>query len=111
MLVDGYQRIRTMLALVVFPLHCTTVSIAFHQSKVEPKSDLSVVCVQVGGIMATNIYLDDDKPLYHRGNRVLLGINVMVVILFLFCKAYYVTKNKIRDRKWNSMTPKVRNSH
>ena len=57
--------------------------------------------------MAANIYRDNDKPLYKRGNRVLLAINVLVIFLFLFSKAYYVTKNKIRDRKWNAMTPKV----
>jgi hypothetical protein len=97
-----------MLAPAVYLLHSTTVSLlGFHSKEVlEPKA--SLVCVQIGGIIATNIYLDDDKPLYHRGNRVLLGINVMVIVLFLFCKAYYVTKNKIRDDKWNSMSPKVR---
>jgi hypothetical protein len=31
----------------------------------------------------------------------------MVILLFLFNKLYYVTKNKIRDRKWSSMTEEV----
>ena len=66
-----------------------------------------IVCVQLGGIISANIYRTDDKPLYKRGNRVLLGINVMVITLFLLTKTYYVTKNKIRDRKWNAMTPEV----
>lgn len=57
--------------------------------------------------MAANIYRDNDKPLYKRGNRVLIGINAMVIVLFLFSKAYYVTKNKIRDKKWKAMTPDV----
>ncbi|PVH85136.1 MFS general substrate transporter [Cadophora sp. DSE1049] len=60
--------------------------------------------VQLGGIIAANIYREDDKPLYKRGNRVLIGIDVMVIFLFLFTKAYYVTKNRIRDKKWKAMT-------
>jgi hypothetical protein len=31
----------------------------------------------------------------------------MVIVLFLLTKVYYVTKNKIRDRKWNAMSPEV----
>ncbi|KAF1811307.1 MFS general substrate transporter [Eremomyces bilateralis CBS 781.70] len=64
--------------------------------------------VQLGGIISSNIYRDDDKPLYRRGNQVLIGINVLSICLFLFAKVYYVTKNKIRDRKWNAMTPEER---
>lgn len=63
--------------------------------------------VQLGGITSANIYRNDDKPLYKRGNRVLIGINVLAISLFLFAKAYYVTKNKIRDKKWKAMTLEV----
>lgn len=65
------------------------------------------MCCQLGSIISANIYRDDDKPLYKRGNRVLIGINAMVIVLFLLTKVYYVTKNKIRDRKWNAMSPEV----
>lgn len=63
--------------------------------------------VQVGGITAANIYQAADAPLYKTGNRNLIIINVIVIVWFLFTKAYYVTKNKIRDRKWNALTPEV----
>ncbi|KAL2071872.1 hypothetical protein VTL71DRAFT_13107 [Oculimacula yallundae] len=63
--------------------------------------------VQLGGIIAANIYREDDKQLYKRGNRVLIGIDIMVICLFLFTKAYYVTKNKVRDKKWNAMTQEL----
>ena len=63
--------------------------------------------VQCGSIIGANIYRDDDKPLYKRGNRNLIIINVLAVLLFLYAKAYYVYKNKIRDRKWNAMTREV----
>jgi hypothetical protein len=66
------------------------------------------VLVQCGGITSANIYRKDDAPLYKRGNRNLIIINVLSILLFLFAKAYYVTKNRIRDKKWNAMTPEVR---
>jgi hypothetical protein len=68
---------------------------------------ITLVFVQLGGVIANNIYRDHDKPLYRRGNRILVGINVLSIFLFIFAKVYYVTKNKIRDRKWNTMTPEV----
>ncbi|OBT88923.1 hypothetical protein VE02_01895 [Pseudogymnoascus sp. 03VT05] len=60
--------------------------------------------VQLGGICATFVYREDDKPFYRSGNRTLIAINVLGILLFLFAKAYYVWKNKIRDKKWNAMT-------
>ncbi|KAI0847772.1 MFS general substrate transporter [Daldinia vernicosa] len=60
--------------------------------------------VQSGNIIASNIYRDDDQPLYRRGNRILLGITVFNIALFYIVKAFYIWRNKLRDRKWNSMT-------
>ena len=61
----------------------------------------------MGSIVSANIYRNDDKPLYRRGNRALIIINVLSIFLFLFTKAYYVWKNKVRDKKWTAMTPEV----
>ncbi|KAI0115281.1 MFS general substrate transporter [Daldinia grandis] len=60
--------------------------------------------VQSGNIIASNIYRDDDQPLYRRGNRVLLGITVFNIMIFYAVKAFYIWRNKLRDSKWNSMT-------
>lgn len=46
----------------------------------------------------------DDAPRYKRGNRVLLSLAVTNIGLYFFTKAYYVFRNKQRDRKWNSLT-------
>ncbi|PVH93441.1 MFS general substrate transporter [Periconia macrospinosa] len=60
--------------------------------------------VQAGNIASSNIYRDDDKPKYRRGNRVLIGINILSFSLFIIAKVYYVWRNKQRDKKWNAMS-------
>ncbi|KFA79693.1 hypothetical protein S40288_09317 [Stachybotrys chartarum IBT 40288] len=62
------------------------------------------MCVQSGNIVASNIYREDDQPLYRRGNRILLGICCFNILIFYFCKAFYIWRNRIRDEKWNAMT-------
>ena len=60
--------------------------------------------VQTGNIVASNIYRDEDKPLYRRGNKILLGITSFNIVLFWLVKVFYVWRNKVRDRKWDAMT-------
>ncbi|KAH7379777.1 major facilitator superfamily transporter-like protein [Cadophora sp. MPI-SDFR-AT-0126] len=62
------------------------------------------MAVQLGNICSNFIYRQDDKPLYHRGNRNLLIINFLSIAIFLFTKVYYVYRNKQRDRVWNAMS-------
>ncbi|VVT46628.1 uncharacterized protein SAPINGB_P001308 [Magnusiomyces paraingens] len=61
--------------------------------------------VQAGGITASNIYRKDDAPKYRRGNRVLFGITFVSLSLLLFTKAYYIWKNRSREKVWSAMTP------
>lgn len=60
--------------------------------------------VQASSIISQNIYRDDDKPLYRRGNKVLLAICAYNFVLFIGAKLYYVSVNKKRDNIWNSMS-------
>ncbi|PQE06119.1 allantoate permease protein [Rutstroemia sp. NJR-2017a BBW] len=69
------------------------------------------MAVQMGNICSNFIYRADDKPLYHRGNTQLLIINIASILVFILTKVYYVTRNKIRDRKWNAMTPEEQHDY
>ncbi|TVY70435.1 putative transporter [Fusarium oxysporum f. sp. cubense] len=60
--------------------------------------------VQTGNIAASNIFREDDQPLYRRGNRVILGITSANIVLFYIVKAFYVWRNKVRDARWNDLT-------
>lgn len=55
-------------------------------------------------VVSSNVYREDDRPAYRRGNRVLLGVNVFSIFLIVATKAYYMWRNKQRARKWNALT-------
>ncbi|SPJ75595.1 related to permease [Fusarium torulosum] len=60
--------------------------------------------VQTGNIAASNIFREDDQPLYRRGNRVILGITSANIVLFYLVKGFYVWRNKVRDERWNALS-------
>ncbi|KAI1333321.1 MFS general substrate transporter [Xylariaceae sp. FL0255] len=61
--------------------------------------------VQLGTIIANFIYENNDKPLYHKGNEVLLAINLLAIVMWVATKFYYIWRNKQKDAVWNAMTP------
>lgn len=52
----------------------------------------------------------DAFPQDKRGNRDLIAICSMNIILYVLTYFFYRTLNAKRDQKWNSMNTKVRNS-
>jgi hypothetical protein len=42
--------------------------------------------VQAGNVVSANIYRDDDKPYYYRGNKILLAIVGVNIVLFCACQ-------------------------
>ena len=42
--------------------------------------------------------------MHTRGNKQLLAVCGMNIVLYFLTKAYYVFRNKQRDKKWNAMT-------
>lgn len=69
------------------------------------------MCVQVGSIISAYIYVESDAPLYHRGNFNLFVINILGIVLFLLAKAYYVFRNKQRDKAWNTMSEQAKKEY
>ncbi|KAK4226000.1 major facilitator superfamily domain-containing protein [Podospora fimiseda] len=61
--------------------------------------------VQSGNIIASNIYREEDRPLYKTGNKVLLSIVIYNIVQFYATKAFYIWRNKVREAKWNTLTP------
>jgi hypothetical protein len=62
------------------------------------------MCVQASGIIAANIYQEDDAPRYKRGNKILLILIVINIFLYLGTKVYYVKRNADRRKKWDAMS-------
>ncbi|KAJ2915854.1 hypothetical protein MD484_g4575, partial [Candolleomyces efflorescens] len=68
--------------------------------------------VQASGIISSNIYRKDDAPMYHRGNSWLIGVCAFnCFILYPGVKAYYIWRNKSRDRIWDNMTPEEKSEY
>ena len=64
--------------------------------------------VQTGNVIANFIYLDYDKPYYRDGNTKLVVINFIAIGVFLFTKAYYVLRNRQKDKVWKGMSEEER---
>ena len=60
--------------------------------------------VQASNIIGTQIYRDQDKPLYRKGNKVLLGLVAYNICVFVSTKVFYVWTNLKRDRIWKRMS-------
>jgi hypothetical protein len=67
-------------------------------------SALYNMCVQASSIISQNIYRDDDKPLYRKGNKVLIAICCFNFVLFVGAKVFYVWVNSKREKVWSTMT-------
>ncbi|KAK1958870.1 major facilitator superfamily transporter [Colletotrichum sublineola] len=64
--------------------------------------------VQLARVIYSNIYREDDRPDYRRGNRVLIGICCMNICIYLIAKMFYMWCNKKREKEWNAMTEEER---
>ncbi|THU80658.1 allantoate permease [Dendrothele bispora CBS 962.96] len=62
--------------------------------------------VQASAVVSAQIYRADDAPLYRRGNTILIIICCFnIFIMYPGVKAYYIWRNRQRDKIWNAMTP------
>ncbi|KAF2090247.1 MFS general substrate transporter [Saccharata proteae CBS 121410] len=60
--------------------------------------------VQADNIIGSNIYRNEDKPYYRKGNWVLIGIAFVNLAIMIGAKVFYVEINRSREKKWNAMT-------
>lgn len=63
--------------------------------------------VQLSRVIHANIYREDDSPVYRRGNRALVGICCMNIVIYIVGKLYYMWRNKTKARRWDAMTKDV----
>lgn len=62
------------------------------------------MAVQTSGIIASQIYREEDRPRYRHGNRTLLSLCCVNVVLYVATKTYYTWRNRHKERRWNAMT-------
>lgn len=67
-------------------------------------SSIYNMSVQVGSIVSSQIYREDDKPYYDRGNKVILGICCANIVISFLVKAYYKSRNSYKDKEWRKLT-------
>ncbi|ETW86866.1 major facilitator superfamily [Heterobasidion irregulare TC 32-1] len=66
------------------------------------------IFVQAGAVVYANIYRTSDKPLYKKGNRALIGVCAMNIVIYIGTYFFYQTINRRRDGTWNAMSPEER---
>lgn len=67
--------------------------------------------VQASSIISQNIYRNDDKPLYRRGNKVLIAICAYNFLVFIGAKLFYVYVNKKRESVWSAMSDEEKDTY
>ncbi|CAG9985038.1 unnamed protein product [Clonostachys byssicola] len=70
----------------------------------------NMIC-QASSVISTQIYRDDDKPYYRRGNKVLLALVGWNMVMTVFIKVYYMRRNKSREVIWNAMTQEEKENY
>ena len=74
-------------------------------------SALYNMTVQASNIYGAQIYRTSDAPLYRTGNKVLIGLTVYNIFLFVGAKVFYVWRNNIRDRRWNALSQEEKETY
>ena len=74
-------------------------------------SALVNIFLQLGGIIAANIYRKDDAPAYKRGNVDLIGISFGAIGACVISRIYYILRNRYKEKKWKKLTNEERKEY
>ncbi|KAL5050908.1 hypothetical protein BDW71DRAFT_194036 [Aspergillus fruticulosus] len=66
------------------------------------------VIVQIGSLISSQIYRSYDSPYYYQGNKVLISICSLALVVFVVQREYLRHLNRQKERKWDSMSPQER---
>ncbi|KAI9372212.1 major facilitator superfamily domain-containing protein [Aspergillus egyptiacus] len=66
------------------------------------------VIVQVGAVIGSQIYRDYDSPYYYRGNKVLISICALSLVVFIVQREFLRYLNRQKERKWDVLSPDQR---
>ena len=61
------------------------------------------VIVQVGSVIGSQIYRKDDQPYYYRGNKVLIAICALTLLVMVGQRAWLMLLNKRKEKVWERM--------
>jgi hypothetical protein len=62
------------------------------------------VIVQIGSVIGSQIYRADDAPYYYRGNKVLISICALTLVVLLLQRTWLAMLNKRKQKIWAGMT-------
>jgi len=113
---SNWTRYAILVLLVGYPyIHAILVALASRNANsVRTRTVASAlynVFVQLCNIVYSNIYRSTDAPYYYSGNKVLIGLCAMNIVLYLLAKTYYVKRNARRDAIWSAMSSEERTNY
>ncbi|KAI9932317.1 hypothetical protein ASPWEDRAFT_154122 [Aspergillus wentii DTO 134E9] len=66
------------------------------------------VVVQVGSVISSQIYRSEDSPYYYTGNKVLIAICALSLVVFVLQRQFLVHLNNQKEKKWSAMSSEER---
>ena len=66
------------------------------------------VIVQIGSLIGSQIYRASDAPYYYTGNKVLISICALSLVIFIVQREYLRYLNRRKQRAWDTMTTEER---
>ncbi|KAL4899365.1 hypothetical protein BDW74DRAFT_115835 [Aspergillus multicolor] len=66
------------------------------------------VIVQMGSVIGSQIYRSYDSPYYYQGNKVLISICALSLVVFIVQREYLRHLNRQKERKWDAMSSEER---